>query len=54
MIDTTMCDNCSKIFPFDDQLQCKSCGCVMCKQCVEDNSEATCDECLNDEESEVA
>lgn len=49
----TMCDNCSKVFPFDDQLQCQECGCVLCERCVEENGEATCDECLDTEESEV-
>lgn len=50
---TTICDNCSKVIPFNDQQACRSCQCVLCNQCVEDNTEATCDECLDVEESEV-
>lgn len=52
-----MCDNCSKIFPFDDQQPCETCACVMCKECIEANGERTCDFCLtevgSDLESEV-
>jgi hypothetical protein len=48
MAEKTMCDNCSKIFDFEDQFACNGCSCVICPQCVEENHLVTCDECLKE------
>lgn len=50
----TICDNCSLELNFNEQHACRSCKCVLCGHCVEQNGGLVCDECDQVEESEVA